>query len=95
MAAVDALDEAELAAQLLDARAHVAMRGRVHGVAAMLLDQARLAWTAAGADRRAAELTDYFALEVLDAARWIQAADEARDRLDRLPEPHPTDAASA
>lgn len=35
------------------------------------------------------------ALEVLDAAGWTQAADEAREGLDRLPEPHPTDAGSA
>lgn len=35
------------------------------------------------------------ALDVLDAAGWPQAADEARDGLDRLPEPHPTDVASA
>lgn len=73
---VDALDEAGLAAQLLDARAHVAMRGRVHGVAALLLDEARLAWTAAGADRRAAELTDYLAR----ALRFLGRGEEALAR---------------
>ncbi|HVM15350.1 MAG TPA: hypothetical protein VM287_13615 [Egibacteraceae bacterium] len=56
---VDALGQAERSALLLDVRAHVAVSAALHGVAAMLLDETRSAWTVAGEDRRAAEVTDH------------------------------------
>jgi len=73
---VDALDQAELSALLLDVRAHVAVSASLHGVAAMLLDEARSAWTVAGEDRRAAEVTDRLGC----ALRALRRGEEALAR---------------
>lgn len=84
---VATLDDAEASALLLDTRAHVAAQARLHDVAALLLDEARLAWTVAGDDLRAAEVTDHLGCQLRALGRGEQALArhaEARAVFERL-----------